>query len=71
MVFLNALEKCGLDPTFDLTSRMGKKEATHSCDGFDPIDKTITTDGNMGQIDNGLRQARQQATVRQEAFRVN
>ncbi len=69
IVFFDALQKCGLDPTFDLTSRRGKKEATHSCDSFDPADKTITAD--MGQFGTGLRQGRQQTIVREEVFRVN
>lgn len=71
IVFFDALEKCGLDPTIDLTSRRGKKEATHSYDSFDPADKTITVDGNMGQFGMDLRQGRQQAIVREEVFEVN
>lgn len=53
--------KCGLKPTFEL----------NSCDSFDSADKSITVDGNMGQIGTGLRQGGQQVIVRQEVFRVN
>lgn len=60
-----------MDLMFDLTSKRGKKEATHFCDGLDTAVKTITADGNVGQIDAGLRQGRQQAIVRQEVLRVN
>ncbi len=58
----DALEKCGFDLMFDFIVVRGKKDASHSCVGPDPADKTIRVGGDMGRI--GSKHERQQ--VRQK-----